>query len=144
MKRGSLHLGREGLLGEPVIIFLLWQIQHKSLHLGEIAFHQLPGISKVVVIYIIQCSPISSVYRAGHAAFLITATEMMLFSAMLSPYVPKDRHLMCAICTRVSPSMDSILLWIKQILVRAVKWIWAISFTTVALLLFPTSSITYI
>jgi hypothetical protein len=88
--------------------------------------------------------PVLSTYRAGQAAFLITLTEVMLFSPLLLSYVPKIRNLMCAICTRDNPSMDSILFPSSRSPVRTGKWIWPISFTIVGLLLNPTLFITYI
>ena len=51
---------------------------------------------------------------------------------------------MCVICTRASPSMDSILLPSNRRIVRAVKRKWAIYFTIVALWLLTTLSITYV
>ena len=51
---------------------------------------------------------------------------------------------MCVICTRASPSMDSILLPSNRRIVRAVKRTWAIYFTIVALWLLTTLSITYV
>ena len=51
---------------------------------------------------------------------------------------------MCAICTWVSPYMDWILFPPKLRQVRAVKFIWAISFRIVALWFSSVSCITYI
>ena len=86
----------------------------------------------------------SSYARRGHAAFLITPTEVMLLSAMLSLYVHKPTDSMCGMCTRASPSTDSILLPTKYSLVRAVNSMWAISLTIVALRLYSTLPITYV
>ena len=116
----------------------------KCLHVGEAAVRQAVGIPEVVVPYIIHSLHMLRHYRRGHAAFLITPTEVMLLSPMLSVYVPKFTDWMCAICTRASPSTDSILLPSNHKVVRAVKWMWAISFTNVALLLLPTLPITYV
>ena len=116
----------------------------KCLHAGEAAVRQAVGIREVVALYIIHSLQILSFYRRGHAAFLITPTEVMLFLSMLSVYVLKSTSWMCAMCTRASPSTDSILLLPNYRRVRAVKWMWAISFTNVALWLYSTLPITYI
>ena len=112
--------------------------------MGEAALHQAVSIPEVVALYIIHSLLISSLDRWGHIAFLITPTEVMLLSAMLSLEVPMSTHWMCAMYTRASPSMDSILLPNNYTVVRSVKWMWAISFTIVALWLFPKLSITYV
>jgi hypothetical protein len=141
---GRLHLGWEALLSGFVLVIPYSTIHIKVFHLGEAAVHQAVGIPEVVAIYIIHSLLMRSYDRRGHAAFLITPTEVMLLLSMLSVYVRKPKHSMCGICTRASPSTDSILLKLKHRSVRAVKWRWAISFTSVALPLPSTLSITYI
>ena len=53
-------------------------IHKKFLHLREAAVRQAVGIPKVVVPYIIHSLLMLSFNRRGHAAFLITPTEVML------------------------------------------------------------------
>ena len=141
MQGSSLHLGCEALLSESVVVTSPYNIHSYA---GEATVHQPAAIPQVVIIYIIHSLHMMSLYKRGHAAFLITPTEVMLLSAMLSVYVHKSTIWMCTICTRASPSTDSILLPLKYRAVRTVKWMWAISFTIVALRFFPTFSITYI
>ena len=129
---------------ESVLLTPYCKIHIKCFHLGEAALHQAVGIFAVVVIYIIHSLLMQSHYRRGHAVFLITPTEVMLLSPMLSIYVHKLICSMCGICTRASPSTDSILLPFNYRVVRAVKWTWAISFRIVALSLPSTLSITYL
>ena len=82
--------------------------------------------------------------RWGQAAFLITPTEVMLLLSMLSLYVHKPTVSMCGMCTRASPSTDSIAFLVNWRTMRAVKSMWAISLTIVALSLQSTWSISYI
>ena len=106
----SQHLDWEALLSEPVLVICPYLIEWKFFHLGEAAVYQAVGIPEEIPHYIIHSLPMLSHCRLGHAAFLITPTEVILLWAMLSFYVPKPTYSMCAMCTRASPSTDLILL----------------------------------
>ena len=108
-------------------------IDKKLSYSGGVALHQPVGIPKVVVPYIIHSLQMFSEIRSGHAAFLITPTEVMLLLPVLSVYVHKRNYLICGISKRASPSTDSILLPAKDSSMRSGKWRWAISFSSVAL-----------
>jgi hypothetical protein len=117
---GSLHLSWEALLNECILVSLC-TIHLEFLDLGEVAECQALDIPEVVVRYFTHPLLMSRCYRVGQSPFLITPTEMMLFFPMLSSYVHKLIVQMKGICTRDSPSMDSIWLLPKHIQERAGK-----------------------
>ena len=109
-------------------------IHIKVCHLREAAVHQAVGIPEVVVPYIIPSLQMPSDDRRGHAAFLITPTEVMLLFSMLSVYVRKTTLIQCvAFAHGPVPRRTRSCYCPKKEKVRAVKWMWAISFTSVAL-----------
>ena len=133
LEGGSLHLGEGVFLSELVLPNSKYCIHPQSSHSREVAVHQVLAIPEVVALYIIHSLPRPSDLSSAHAAFLITPTEIILLSSMLSLSVPMPKVSMCTMCKRNSPSTDSILFPPNSRIVRAVKWMWAISFTIVAL-----------
>ena len=105
----------------------------KVVSFGEAAQGQALAIPEVIFPFIIHPLLTFSNAIASQSAFLITPTEVMLFFPVLPLYVHKCRCLMLGICTRASPSMDSILFPSRLSQMRAVKWMWAMSCTTVTL-----------
>ena len=75
-------------------------------HLGEVATCQALPIVEVVLLCMIHSLLMLTLCRACQPAFLITPTEVMLLSSVLSPRVPKYTSLMWGICTEGSNSMD--------------------------------------
>lgn len=129
-----MHLGWEALLGEFFLVFSPC-IHLKLFYLGQAAESQAFGIPKAIVAYIIHSVLMLRSRRACQPPFLIPFTEMILLLSILSPCVHKYKVQMWGICTRHSPSMDSMLFPPKLSQVRVVKWMWVISLTAVFLLL---------
>lgn len=80
---GSLHFGWEALFSQFVPLDP-WPIHIKLLDFGEAPVHQALSIPKVVMVYIAHSLPMPRHDKAGHAAFLITLTEVILLYPMLS------------------------------------------------------------
>jgi hypothetical protein len=93
--RQGLQLGWEALLHECVRVSPS-QIQLKFFHLREAAQYQALPIPEAVPTSIIHFLLMLRCCREGQAAFLITPTEVMLFSPMLSSYVHINRLQMWA------------------------------------------------